>query len=164
MLASKRSRSPCPRGWDDSWNWLRLYLLFWVKAWQKELVHKQLLQNCSAKKKSLKIQFFLWIRLKMQVRNWPPNSSDHGLQSTWGQPNLNHLGSESVFTSYLSFLVSVFSCLPFTPFINAHLQVCYLETERERKGLWTLPFYLLMTLVNGSGGIKKCLKQLAQMI
>lgn len=89
------------------------------KAWQKELVHKQLLQNCSAQKKSLAIQFSLWIRLKMQVENWAPNSSYHGLQSTWGQPNLNCLGTESVSTNYLSFLISLsfFSCFLFTPFV-----------------------------------------------
>ena len=120
--AAKRSRIPCLRGSDVSWSWMCLYfILLREKGWQKELVHKQLLQNCSEQKKYIEIQFSLWIRLKKQVRNWAPNSSDHGLQSTWGQPSLNCLGSESVSTNYVSFLVSLsfFSCFPFTPF-SAH--------------------------------------------
>ena len=120
MSAAKRSRIPSLRGWDASWSWIWLqFILLRMKGWQKEPIHMQLLQNCAGQKKSLEIHFSLWIRPKKQVRNWAPNSSEHGLQRTWGQPNLSCLGSGSVSTNYLSFLASLsfFSCFPFTPSI-----------------------------------------------
>ena len=83
-----------------------------VKRWQRSYYVSSLNRILWHRRHLQKFNFSLWIRLKKQLRNWAPNSMDHGVHSRVAESEC--LKSESVFKNYLSLLLSLSSaaCLP----------------------------------------------------